>query len=270
MVSKLVFGQDTTKIIEIDGFKKYKTEVKLNFNPDEISKLTFWGGFNVGVDRFSFGGMSYYIAKKHLANIHIGTGIGYDGVFFLKNWLRPKIIKNKIPIESNIFYSMSNLVNKRYSLGIHYGGGRFNYYQNVKVNNVIVGLTLLQAVGGRVEVKMNKETRKGGTRITYNLDFIRYFGHVYKPPSSYYNIIEPGEVVSVDLEYRTYTLEEYYLKKEKGKMNYGIKVYLEGNSTLWSRKGIVGFHYILGFGVAPDYRMGGGLDLGLGLSFSFL
>jgi hypothetical protein len=265
-----LFGQDTIKIIEIKGYDGFTTEVKLNLNPDNISKLNFWVGFNVGVDRFSFGGVSYYSAKKHLANLHLGPGLSYDGVIFLKNWLKPKIIKNSIPIKHGVGYSMLNVANKRYSLGIHYGGGRFNYYQNVKVNNVIVGLTLLKAIGGNAEVKMNGVTRKGFNRITYNLDFIRYFGHTYKPPSSFYNVIEVGEFVVPGNSFNTYTLDEYYSEKEKNKLNYGVKIYLEGYSGLWSRKGIIGLHYVFGFGIPPDGSLGGGVDLGLGLSFSFL
>jgi hypothetical protein len=246
----VLFGaecQDTIIQIKWNGLNSFKTEVRVNFNPDDISKLSFWSGFNIGVDRYSFGGISYYIPKKHLANLHIGTGLGYDGVVFLKNWLTPKIIKNSVPIEPGISYSLTSVVNKRYSLGIHYGGGHFNYAKTVKANNAIVGFTLLKAIGGNMTVKMNGQTRKGYNRITYNLDFIKYFGHIYKPPPSSYMIIE----------------------KSKGKLNYGVKIYLEGYSAIWSKKGIIGLHYVFGFGVPPDSRIGGGVDLGLGLSFSF-
>jgi hypothetical protein len=259
-----VSAQDTTKTVAVKGRGGFETEVTLNFNPDEISRLNFWAGFNVGVDKMSFGGVSYYSPKKHLANLHIGDGVSYDGVFFVNNWLKPKIIRNNIPIGPGVGYSMLNVANKRYSFGFHYGAGRYRYFQSMTANHAVFGLTILKAIGGNLSVKMNGETRKGFTRVTYNLDFIRYFGHNYPVPS-YITIVEPGQATG----FNTYTQEQYDSTNESGKVNYGVKISLEGYSALWTRKGNVGFRYFFGFGFPPDLGTGGA-DLGLGLSFSFL
>lgn len=231
-------AQDSSYVLKRSG----NLDIYMDNNPDHIRKLSVWAGFNVGIDRWSFGGISWYAPKKHFAHLHFGTGAGYEGIVLLKNWLSTKVGSNSIHLNPQESVSTNFQYSKRNSFGVHYGAGWFSLvdFNDLKAANTFLGLSILRASGGQWKIPALKQTKRGSNFITYNLDFIHYFNHDY-PASS----------------------------NDSDKIRFGGRIYLEGNSSAWSKNGIFGLHYSFGFGTAPDwdYML---FMLGLGISFSFM
>ncbi len=225
-------SQDTILIAEVNH---RKIEVFANQNPDEMRKFNSWAGFGIGADRWSFGGFSIYNPKKHYANFHFGTGAGYEGIIFFNHKTKKKNGTNSIYIGDNSTYSLMHSYKKRISHGLHYGGGYYAQYEYSRLwaANAFLGLSIFKGSSATWKIPELKQTRRGSTWFTYNLDVMHYF----------------------------YVESDNYNP-------YGVRAYIEGNTAFWSAKGIFGYRYLIGLGT-PAHKNDLIAMVGLGISFSF-
>ncbi len=245
--------------------KKYRVFV-LSDSYKDIQKLNFWVGGIVGADRMSFAGVSYYQPDKFLINSYFGLGAGVDGNYFIKSWTKDKTMRQSIDFSKSGIatkYVADLPIKKGFSIGPHLGYSHFKQqvYQSSNfehwASSMATGFTFLRVKHGNYGISSKYASRRGHKIVALHADFLWFFNHSY-----------PGSHAS-------YTPDEYEAISVANTNNYGFRIYIDGNATVWNRKGRFGFKYHLGFSIPADKRdMFGdeiiGMTGGVGLSWSFL
>jgi|GEM_PF-2791813 len=242
LISKVGLSQEVIRTFEIGGPHPYKDELTIDLNPDHAPKINVWFGFNVGAEKNSYVGGSFYLPKLHLANFHAGNGVGYDGIIFIKNWTKVKEITTPFKISKMITYKMRNGANKRKSLGVNYGISRYGIIESSrKASNAFIGMSILSVYGSSIKFKTNSnKTLKGYNRFIISSKVMKYFNH-----------------------------SNYSFDQIEDINEFGFKMNIEGYFSTWSKLGIIGLNYSFGFG-SPSFSGNIWLDIGLGLNLSFL
>jgi hypothetical protein len=265
-------AQDTLKFS--GSGKEFEVYVQTN-DPDKVPRLNFWIGNCAGLERNSFGGASYYIPKKHFFNFHVGQGVGAEGILVFKNWTTTKNLSLSIGSnsrEKSDYYDPTTIyvatvpIQKRVSLGLHYGGGMYkqqSFGYNLTSNNVAVGISLIRTYGLHWKMNTNYGEKRGSKFVTLNVDGVYYFNHSYPVPNDI-TIIAPGTTPTSSDEM---TQQEFDDETSAGNINLGARIYLEGNSQKWSKSGLISFKYMAGLGI-PSHKEGIFFIAGLGLSFA--
>ncbi|MEO9545735.1 MAG: hypothetical protein ABJG99_01210 [Crocinitomicaceae bacterium] len=261
-----VYGQNEIKdTLYYEGSgKKYKVFV-LSDSHRDIQKMNFWLGGIVGADRTSFGGISYYQPDKFLINSYFGLGAGIDGNYFVKSWTKDKTMSQSIDFSNNGLptkYVAKLPIKKGFSIGPHLGLSHFKQqvYQSQNfehwASSAAAGFTFLRVKHGHYGISSKYASRRGHKIVALHTDFLWFFNHSY--PGSHSN----------------YTQEEYLAINESNTNDFGFRIYIDGNTTIWNKKGSFGFKYHIGFTVPADKRdMFGdeviGMTGGVGFSWSF-
>jgi hypothetical protein len=241
--------QDTLYLSSKQSSRKYTVAIESN-SEQGIRRLNIWGGVQLKEDALSFGGVSYYIPKKHLFNVQIGRGINYDGVAILRSFNKEKITNQAIDsehtVDEKIYYAADVPTVRTQSIGLHYGAGYSSVfsYNDLRSSNFRGGITLIRSRSLKWTSSYGSDERKchGHRRSTLNLDALYYFNH--------YDI--NGELDPADT----------------GVRQFGVSLTFEGYSSSWSTNGHFGPKYLLGVGIGPYNQYW--IQAGFGFNFSFL
>ena len=255
------YGQDTL-LLYTEKFDRSVELVVLSNSDDDIAKLNTWVGLSLLEDNLiSFGGISYYIPRKHLFNIYYGMGARFDGVVFFAKSRKDYSLDQSVDAKQDGYqitrYIASIPSKKTRALGVHYGIGHNDFFRmdNVSASHLRLGLTFLRSKNGHWKLSSKYQERKGGKRSTISLDGLWYFNHFreFNLYSSSYS-----------------SISEFDKFNENDFMPFGFGLTWEGYVNFWSKKGHSGLKFLVGAGSGPFRSRSYYLQFGFGYNLSFL
>jgi len=248
------------------NIQSYSQTTLISNNPDDIDKITVWGGAFLGPTAISWGGISFTLPKYFSAKAHFMTeGFNAEGTLIFFNTLQHKKATWAIDVKAgNPGYMSSDTVYrihidympKRRSFGLHFGGGSTNYRLriNMKSENTFVGFSLVTTRFGHTNSILHRYTKKRkkykthkiSHKSSFNIDYLKFHNHRLKYPADYDNAYKLGVF-------------------NETQRRYGWRAYFEGH--LGSRA--LELHYLLGYSQHADDR-NLKIIIGIGIGFSFI
>ncbi len=235
-------------------------------NPDDIQKITVWGGVFLGPTAISWGGISFILPKYFSVKTHFMTeGFNAEGTLIFFNTLQSKKSTMALDVKAGnaqndytdtVYRTYIDYLPKRRSFGLHFGGGSTNYSLriNMKSENTFVGFSLVTTRFGQVNTIRHRYTKKRkkyksfkiSHKSSFNIDYLKFHNHRLKYPKDYDN---------------AYKLDKF----NETQRRFGWRVYFEGHLG----SGVLGLHYLLGYSQHAD---SGNIKaiFGIGISFSFI
>lgn len=226
-------------------------------DPDQARKLSIYaGGF--GPEALHLFGASYYIPKKSLIDVRVGTiedesaYHAYASVFF-KNTEKDAVLKLSVKRQylgnrTELRHVVTKPIQKRRSYGVRFGLGSIEYPIDLRAQHVVLGLTMLSAKHSSWLIPSRRKKPLQGTSI----GSLHIEGAYYFNPQAIGGFKNNDDVAE---ELRTL----------------GGRIYYEKAVTLWGGSGHFGFRYMIGLIVSGDARTGMvgpvGLTGGLGINY---
>ncbi len=234
-----VYSQTDVDLIATDG---YKVKLRMYSNePKDMAHLNAWIGIgNNHTGMYEFFGLSYYKHEKFLLNLKLGSGFITD--------IDVPIIKDQK--ETNLKQSVAQVGDKVYkanipafksrSLNLRGGVGYLFPIDAFSAFHVRGGLSFMNGKFANWENLNSSIKRKGGKRVTYNIDAVYYFGHRY---ANYY--------VNNQIETSSVPVENVMSRLESEKIKIGFDAHIDFYASFWKPKGIQGIRWTIGYGTAP-------------------
>lgn len=261
LVQNRSFAQDFDEYLYPDG-----TIIKVKVvsdDPDEQLKSNMYIGAFGFSGQVPMIGYSHYVPQKFYLNGMLGiTGGMIDATFIFKNSFKAKTLKQSVDVKYTKHPDFTEVTKyvvqipsrKRKSLGVHTGLEVFRSDIHLQSNSedyrrqaigIMGGLSLIRARSAHLEIKSEYGARRGSLVSRLNLDVIVY------------------PVRSVERE---------LLADEKiGDLlrPVGARLYYDGRTSTWSKKGRLSFNYMFGVNIPmltdASFVIGG---LAIGYSFN--
>ena len=248
-------------------------QVEVTVNSDNhtgIQSLNIWVGGYGGATKNAFVGANYYIPGKHLFGVQIGRGASLEGSSYFKEWTTTYNASHTLDSKNEgdltkVFYA--EIPHKSTTLlGAHYGISHYveltdKYHSATSFN---AGLTLTRVKHGSWTLSSEYGTKRGSHLFSVHLDGLWHFNHVHATDPSIV-IVPQSQSPQGNEKWQIEVDSENALDQN----TFGGRLYVEGSTLIWSKKGRVGLKYFLGGGVPPK-KSGLYFLAGFGLSMGFL
>lgn len=209
-----------------------------------LNKEVYLGVF--GIDGVQILGFNYNLPKITNLNLRLGVkNYWVDGSLFLYSWKKKGIVKQSLKTKSAVIHGQMGTVKyvakmpveKRRSLGIHFGASQFKFQDKVSTSglsgySLFGGVTLFRAMHLKTKILDRNVFRKGTHINKLNLDFVTY----------------PNTTVKS-----------------------AVRLYFDGKASFWSESGKWSLHYMFGISTVnvEDSSAKIGVPFGLGIGFNF-
>ena len=228
----------------------------ISTDPDGVKKASIYVGM-FGPEGVNLAGASYYNPGSFYLNAMIGVQGGIvDGSIFFISKLTEATDKQSVKVKGNSRYLTKYVAEipgtRRKSFGIHAGTSYIDYskftndnYSFHTANGIIAGLSYLKSSFTHWGID-DKSESQGTLLFRLNADVIYYLNRKFVNKD-----INADAINDVS-------------------RNIGFRLYCDGKTSVWSRKGRTSVQYMLGVGRNSSTRSKVGLLAGLGLGFNFL
>lgn len=259
--------------LKADNGKEYTVSIISN-NADGIQPLNIYAGGYGGSSKNAFGGVSYYIPNKHFFQFQVGYGAGVDGSYYFsskrKSFQATKTVGHEFDAGTQINYAAKFETPKTIAFGAHYGASHYRslFYSDVSVTYLNVGGSLLRARHLYFKTSGQGGHRRGSKFVNLYLDALWNFNFSHGVPSST-TIIPEGQIPANNDEI---TQSDFDQEAADNERPITARIYLEGNQTMWTKKGRFGFKYMIGAELPnlKDLSFYGAIMAGFGISFSLM
>lgn len=258
-------GFAQVRTYEFEDNTRVDVEV-VSVDPDKGRHASiFIGFFGLEGTQLNYLGANYYKPEKFYINGLLGPKGGtIDGNIFFVNKLKKAKFRQSVHGNSSVSYVISIPGEKRKSLGLHLGSHYITYdvppektinselTQTKRAINLITGLSLLGAKHTHWKIFNQRKEAQGTSLFRINLDFLYY--------------LNQADIVKKNYDFNN----PYTTMGSKNFNSVGGKIYVDGKTTIWSRKGRVCINYMLGAGVNTNLAKFKYFFAGLGFGYSFL
>ncbi|MCH2231133.1 MAG: hypothetical protein MK105_12390 [Crocinitomicaceae bacterium] len=244
---------------------------------DSIPRLNFWtGGYSFPTTGITFCGLSYFVPRQILISADWGFGGNLEANGYLINWEKTKTVTQSVNAGIGVRYVTSIPVQRLRSIGLHFGTGYSNQGAKLKdyTNHgfITYGVNLLGAKHAHWLIESHYGQRKGSSSTRLCIEGIYYYNPSYFPTSSE-DVVRDNDPLAGTYQPSGdyYISETEYLEEKLTESTFnGFQIYVDGYVSLWSKSGIVGFKYKLGYGTSLTKSTDNRLIIGGGLNFTFL
>lgn len=230
--SLLVFktaAQDSTFFAQAKDGTAFEVR-SVNSNPD-IGRYKSIALGPIGISGIKILGYYHYEPTKFYASAMLGyNNYMVDGNLFLLNRTKNTTIRQSLNNNSNVKYVLKFPSQKRVSLGPHLSFNYINDFygatwhdEHFKVLEIAGGISILKSESAHWDVLSLGLQKQGSSYRRINIDGI---------------INAFGEIDTA--EYSPGTTASNYL------MPFGYRVYIDGKTAVWGKKGSFAIHYKIG------------------------
>lgn len=238
-ISFQLFSQNDIDLQAEDG---YKVKLRMYSNdPKNLPHINTWIGIGTNhTGMVELLGFSYYKHEKFLLNCKFGSGIISDiDVPIIKGQKEITISQSVAQVGQKIYKAKVPAFKSR-TLNLRGGAGYLFPMNAFSAIHVRGGLSFMNGKFANWENLNSLVKRKGGKRVTYNLDLVYYFGHKYT-----------NNYIANEIEHSSIPDEDVMKNLESGKNKIGYDFHIDYYASFWKPNGIYGFRWTFGFGTAP-------------------